>query len=89
MLAEVADNPGFAGDTGMAFRRGLPPLRPQPKRTGTDIIMADRTCLAVVLAAGEGTRMRSARPKVMHTIGGQSLLSHVLPATRARKPARS
>src|SRR5215469_5006874 len=27
-----------------------------------------RTCLAVVLAAGEGTRMRSARPKVLHTI---------------------
>ena len=44
--------------------------------------MADRTCLAVVLAAGEGTRMRSARPKVMHTIGGQSLLSHVLRAVR-------
>ncbi len=41
---------------------------------------ADRTCLAIVLAAGEGTRMRSARPKVLHALAGQSLLAHVLDA---------
>ncbi len=40
--------------------------------------MAKRTCLAIVLAAGEGTRMRSALPKVLHTIGGRTLLAHVL-----------
>ena len=40
--------------------------------------MTARTCLAIVLAAGEGTRMRSARPKVLHPIAGRSLLSHVL-----------
>jgi bifunctional UDP-N-acetylglucosamine pyrophosphorylase/glucosamine-1-phosphate N-acetyltransferase len=45
--------------------------------------MAERTCLAIVLAAGEGTRMRSARPKVLHQIGGLSLLAHVLDAVRA------
>ena len=39
-----------------------------------------RTCLAIVLAAGEGTRMKSARPKVLHEIGGQSMLAHVLDA---------
>ncbi|MGH6769414.1 MAG: bifunctional UDP-N-acetylglucosamine diphosphorylase/glucosamine-1-phosphate N-acetyltransferase GlmU [Xanthobacteraceae bacterium] len=44
--------------------------------------MAQRTCLAIVLAAGEGTRMRSARPKVLHEIGGRSLLSHVLDTVR-------
>ena len=38
----------------------------------------DRRCLAVVLAAGEGTRMRSRRPKVLHEIAGRSLLAHVL-----------
>jgi bifunctional UDP-N-acetylglucosamine pyrophosphorylase / glucosamine-1-phosphate N-acetyltransferase len=43
---------------------------------------AERTCLAIVLAAGEGTRMRSARPKVLHAIAGRSLLSHVLDAVR-------
>src|SRR5262245_10172180 len=46
-------------------------------------MMADRTCLAIVLAAGEGTRMRSARPKVLHQIGQRSLLAHVLEAVRA------
>ena len=42
--------------------------------------MTERTCLAVVLAAGEGTRMRSPTPKVLHAIGGESLLAHVLRA---------
>lgn len=32
----------------------------------------------VILAAGKGTRMRSAKPKVLHQIGGVSLLQHVL-----------
>jgi bifunctional UDP-N-acetylglucosamine pyrophosphorylase / glucosamine-1-phosphate N-acetyltransferase len=45
--------------------------------------MVERTCLAVVLAAGEGTRMRSARPKVLHEVAGRSLLVHVLGAVRA------
>jgi bifunctional UDP-N-acetylglucosamine pyrophosphorylase/glucosamine-1-phosphate N-acetyltransferase len=34
----------------------------------------------VVLAAGQGTRMKSALPKVLHTLGGRSLLGHVLAA---------
>jgi bifunctional UDP-N-acetylglucosamine pyrophosphorylase/glucosamine-1-phosphate N-acetyltransferase len=42
--------------------------------------MTARTCLAVVLAAGEGTRMRSSRPKVLHAIGGRTLIAHVLAA---------
>ena len=42
--------------------------------------MTGRTCLAIVLAAGEGTRMRSSRPKVLHAIAGRSLLAHVLAA---------
>jgi bifunctional UDP-N-acetylglucosamine pyrophosphorylase / glucosamine-1-phosphate N-acetyltransferase len=40
--------------------------------------MADRTCLAIVLAAGEGTRMRSLRPKVLHGLGGKPLIAHAL-----------
>ncbi len=40
-----------------------------------------RSCLAIVLAAGEGTRMHSARPKVMHAVAGKTLLAHVLEAT--------
>jgi bifunctional UDP-N-acetylglucosamine pyrophosphorylase/glucosamine-1-phosphate N-acetyltransferase len=42
--------------------------------------MARRSCLAIVLAAGEGTRMRSALPKALHAIGGRTLLAHVLGA---------
>jgi bifunctional UDP-N-acetylglucosamine pyrophosphorylase / glucosamine-1-phosphate N-acetyltransferase len=42
--------------------------------------MTARSSLTVVLAAGEGTRMRSALPKVLHPVAGQSLLSHVLEA---------
>jgi bifunctional UDP-N-acetylglucosamine pyrophosphorylase/glucosamine-1-phosphate N-acetyltransferase len=36
----------------------------------------------VVLAAGEGTRMRTSRPKVLHEIAGRSLLAHVLGVLR-------
>jgi bifunctional UDP-N-acetylglucosamine pyrophosphorylase/glucosamine-1-phosphate N-acetyltransferase len=39
-----------------------------------------RSCLAVVLAAGEGTRMKSNRPKVLHEIAGRSVLGHVMAA---------
>ncbi len=42
--------------------------------------MTARSSLTVVLAAGEGTRMRSSLPKVLHPVAGQSLLSHVLQA---------
>lgn len=44
---------------------------------------AQRSCLAVVLAAGEGTRMRSDLPKVLHRVAGRSLLAHALAAVRA------
>ena len=39
-----------------------------------------RSCLAVVLAAGEGTRMRSSKPKVLHEIAGRPMVAHVLAA---------
>jgi len=44
--------------------------------------MSARTCLTIVLAAGEGTRMRASRPKVLHAIGGFPLIAHVLAAVR-------
>ena len=37
-----------------------------------------RSLLIVVLAAGKGTRMKSARPKVLHEVAGRSMLGHVL-----------
>jgi bifunctional UDP-N-acetylglucosamine pyrophosphorylase/glucosamine-1-phosphate N-acetyltransferase len=42
----------------------------------------------VVLAAGQGTRMRSKLPKVLHRLAGRPLLAHVLAAARALSPER-
>ncbi len=40
--------------------------------------MSEKHLAVVVLAAGEGTRMRSKKPKVMHELAGLPLLGHVL-----------
>ncbi len=45
-----------------------------------------RRCLTLVLAAGEGVRMRSSRPKVLHEIAGRSMLAHALSAVSAAGP---
>jgi bifunctional UDP-N-acetylglucosamine pyrophosphorylase / glucosamine-1-phosphate N-acetyltransferase len=42
----------------------------------------------VVLAAGQGTRMKSALPKVLHRIAGRTMLDHVLDTVSALAPAR-
>lgn len=42
----------------------------------------------VILAAGQGTRMKSALPKVLHAIGGRPMLGHVLAAAHALNAAR-
>jgi bifunctional UDP-N-acetylglucosamine pyrophosphorylase/glucosamine-1-phosphate N-acetyltransferase len=43
--------------------------------------MAERA--GIILAAGQGTRMKSARPKVMHEVAGRPMLGHVMAAMRA------
>ncbi|MDH1264928.1 bifunctional UDP-N-acetylglucosamine diphosphorylase/glucosamine-1-phosphate N-acetyltransferase GlmU [Pseudomonas sp. GD03944] len=40
----------------------------------------------VILAAGQGTRMRSALPKVLHAVAGKSMLGHVIDTARQLKP---
>jgi bifunctional UDP-N-acetylglucosamine pyrophosphorylase / glucosamine-1-phosphate N-acetyltransferase len=40
--------------------------------------VSKKSTLAIVLAAGEGTRMRSSMPKVLHPIAGRSMVGHVL-----------
>ena len=42
--------------------------------------MSQRSCLSVILAAGEGTRMKSALPKVLHPIAGLPMVAHVVKA---------
>ncbi len=45
--------------------------------------------MIVVLAAGKGTRMKSDLPKVMHQVGGRSMLGHVLALARAASADRT
>ncbi|MFI1017506.1 bifunctional UDP-N-acetylglucosamine diphosphorylase/glucosamine-1-phosphate N-acetyltransferase GlmU [Streptomyces sp. NPDC020965] len=47
---------------------------------------ANRPAAVVVLAAGEGTRMKSKTPKVLHEISGRSLVGHVVSAARELNP---
>lgn len=46
----------------------------------------DRPLAVVILAAGQGTRMKSTLPKVLHRIGGRSLIGHVLETAGALDP---
>jgi bifunctional UDP-N-acetylglucosamine pyrophosphorylase/glucosamine-1-phosphate N-acetyltransferase len=56
-----------------------------PDRVNTS---ANGGITAIVLAAGAGTRMKSARAKVLHEIGGRSLIAHALLAVRGVGAAR-
>lgn len=47
--------------------------------------MTERSCLSVILAAGEGTRMKSALPKVLHQVAGLPLIGHVVRAACAQQ----
>ncbi|HWK20195.1 MAG TPA: bifunctional UDP-N-acetylglucosamine diphosphorylase/glucosamine-1-phosphate N-acetyltransferase GlmU [Microbacteriaceae bacterium] len=47
---------------------------------------APRPLAVIVLAAGQGTRMRSATPKVLHQISGRTLIGHVLTTARELAP---
>ncbi len=42
----------------------------------------------VILAAGQGTRMRSALPKVLHPVGGRPMLAHVIDTAETLRPDR-
>ena len=47
-----------------------------------------RPAAVIILAAGEGTRMKSDTPKVLHQICGETLLGHVLATARETDPVR-
>jgi bifunctional UDP-N-acetylglucosamine pyrophosphorylase / glucosamine-1-phosphate N-acetyltransferase len=48
--------------------------------------VSTRPAAVVVLAAGEGTRMKSAVPKVLHELGGRSMIGHAVAAAAALQP---
>ncbi len=47
----------------------------------------DHSLAVVILAAGQGTRMKSSLPKVLHPIGGRTLVGHVLETARQLRAA--
>jgi bifunctional UDP-N-acetylglucosamine pyrophosphorylase/glucosamine-1-phosphate N-acetyltransferase len=50
--------------------------------------MTDENLAIIVLAAGQGTRMKSATPKVLHQLAGAPIVAHVLATARALDAAR-
>lgn len=50
--------------------------------------MTDLNLAVIVLAAGQGTRMKSSRAKVLHTLAGRSLVGHVLAAAKELAPSK-
>ena len=60
---------------------------PDPTRPDTpDAPPATGPAAVIVLAAGEGTRMRSALPKVLHPLAGRPLVDHALRAAEGTAP---
>lgn len=57
-------------------------------KTGKTKAPARRPLAVVVLAAGEGKRMRSDLPKVLHEVAGRAMIDHVLASARVLKPER-
>ena len=50
--------------------------------------MAKSDLNIVILAAGQGTRMHSSLPKVLHPLAGKPMLQHVIDTARELRPAR-
>ena len=59
--------------------------RASPRKPGASASAAPRV---IILAAGLGSRMRSARPKVLHRVAGRTLLEAVLASAEGLRPAR-
>ncbi len=67
-------------------RPGILRVSSHPLKAEGHSVSANRPAAVVVLAAGEGTRMKSATPKVLHELCGRSLVGHVLAAAGALRP---
>ena len=59
----------------------------ETQSTGAGGTSAGSDLAVVILAAGAGTRMKSATPKTLHAIGGRTLLAHSLHAAAGAQPS--
>src|SRR5215471_11091193 len=73
------------GSAGRSLHRPQMPAR-YPRRLA--VVSQPRPVAVIVLAAGEGTRMRSRIPKVLHALCGRSMLGHALAAAGGLDPQR-
>lgn len=53
------------------------------RRSGPHFPVASLPLQVIVMAAGQGKRMHSARPKMLHTLAGRPLVAHVIDSVRA------
>lgn len=51
--------------------------------------LSNEQFLTIILAAGKGTRMKSAKPKVLHCVGGKPMLQHVIDAATKAGSAKN
>lgn len=62
-------------------------MSPQSAGTATsDQHIPSSPAAVIVLAAGAGTRMKSRTPKILHTLGGRSMVGHAIAAARGVNP---
>src|SRR5215470_18821032 len=71
--------PGPGRPGGQPDHRGPAPI---PR----SCVSASVPAAVIVLAAGEGTRMKSSVPKVLNPVGGETMLGHVITAARELSP---
>jgi bifunctional UDP-N-acetylglucosamine pyrophosphorylase/glucosamine-1-phosphate N-acetyltransferase len=71
----------------MKKSKGKPALQNVAEMRSHAAAVAPRIAVAI-MAAGKGTRLKSQLPKVLHEVGGQPLLKHVIRAARAVVPAK-
>jgi len=62
------------------------PVQPREAEEFSGVNASTSPAAVIVLAAGKSTRMKSRTPKFLHTIGGLSLLGHVVTTARALQP---
>src|SRR5512132_1865335 len=83
-FVDARRSPRSPGNLGV--RPGISmPLSNAPRTRLDSPLMTDTH--VVVLAAGQGTRMKSQLPKVLHQIAGRPMIEHVLHAARAVTPS--
>jgi len=64
------------------------PSVPRPYPPADSVLSSAPTVAIAIMAAGKGTRLKSQLPKVLHEVGGQPLLAHVIRAAVRLAPAK-